>query len=316
MSKKRRLVITGIVVAAAVLSILFYTMLANHRPIINSLEAEGDSITPSTSLQVTCNASDPDGDELSYAWSASAGEVSGDGDTVTWIAPPSEGSYSVAVAVTDGRGGEIMKQVTIKVRLSSPPTIVSLTADADWTLPSGSLQVACNAFDPEHDEISYEWSTTGGDISGTGAAINWTVPEKVGIHHVTVVVTDSHGGSATDLLSISVATEQPPIIEDLLITKDRYGHCYLLPYFRGYKVGKGHNYDIECIVSDTSSELIYEWSCDGGELSGEGSLITWTAPNASIDVTVRVIVSDIAGNMMTKNIVLYVVQCSACTFGC
>jgi phage baseplate assembly protein gpV len=316
MNKKRYLVIVGIVVAAVVLPILFYTMLVNHRPIITSLEAEGDWTTPSTSLQVMCNASDPDGDELSYAWSASAGEVNGDGDTVTWIAPPSEGSYSVAVAVTDGRGGEIMKQVTITVRPSTPPTIVSLTADADWTLPSGSLQVTCNAFDPDGDEISYEWSTTGGDISGTGPTVIWIAPEEVGIHHVTVVVTDSHGRSATNLLSISVATEQPPIIEALLITKDRYGHCYLLPYFGGYKVGKGHNYDIECSVSDTSGELIYEWSCDGGELSGEGSLITWTAPNASIDVTVTVIVSDIAGNMMTKNIVLYVVQCSACTFGC
>ena len=47
-------------------------------------------------------------------------------------------------------------------------------------------------------------------------------------------------------------------------------------------------------------------------------MITWTAPkpSGSIEVTVTVIVSDIAGNMVSKNISLNVVSCSACTFGC
>jgi hypothetical protein len=319
MSKKRWLVIVVIVAVVVLLAILFDTMLANHRPIITSLEAEADWTTLSDSLHVTCNASDPDGDELSYNWSASGGGINGEGATVTWTAPDAVGYYNVTVTVTDGRGGEVMKQVTITVRPSMPPTIVSLTADADWTTPSGSIQVTCTAFDPEGDELSYKWSTTGGDISGTGAAINWTAPEKVGIYHVTVVVTDSHGSSATNLLPISVATEQPPTVEPLLITKDRYGHCYLLPYLGGYKVGKGQKYDIECIVSDTSGEVSYNWSWDGGELSEvseDGSMITWTAPNTSGYITVTVIVSDIAGNMVSKSIILDVVQCSACTFGC
>jgi len=315
MSKKRCLVITGIVVAAVVLSILFYTMLVNHQPAITGLKAEGGLTTPSNSLQVTCTASDPDSDELIYNWSADGGEINGAGATVTWTAPDATGLYNVTVTVTDGRGGEVMSQVTITVRPSTPPTIVSLTADADWTLPSSSLQVTCNAFDPDGDEISYEWSTTRGDISGTGAAINWTAPEEVGIYHVTVVVTDSHGRSATNLIPISVATEQPPIIEALPITTDRYGHCCLLPYFEGYKVGMGQKYDIECIVSGTSVGVSYNWSCDGGEISGEGSLITWTAPNTPSHLTVRVIVSDIVDNRMTKSIILDVVSCSTCTFG-
>jgi hypothetical protein len=315
MNKKRLLVIIVIVVAAVLLAILFDKMLANHRPIITSLEAGADWTTPSDSLQVTCNASDRDGDELSYNWSADGGEINGEGATVTWTAPGAVGLYNVTVTVTDGRGGEVMKQVTITVRPNSPPTIVSLTADADWTLPSGSIQVTCNAFDPDGDELSYEWTTNGGDISGTGAAINWTAPEEVGMYDVTVVVKDGHGGSATKTLYPSVATEQPPIIEALLITTERYGHCCLLPYFEGYKVGKGQKYDIECVVADVGIELFYEWSYDGGKISGEGSLITWTAPNTPSYLTVRVIVSDIADNRMTKSIILKVESCSTCTFG-
>jgi hypothetical protein len=316
MNKKRLLVIIVIVVAAVLLAILFDTMLANHQPAITSLKAEPQRVIPWESCQIICTASDRDGDELSYNWSANGGGINGEGATVNWTAPLFQGSYNVTVTVTDGRGGLVIDYVTITVRANWPPTITSLIADADWTTPSSNLQVTCNASDPDGDELSYEWSTTGGDISGTGAVVIWNAPQEVGVYNVTVVVKDGHGSSATDSLRhISVATEQPPIIEALLVTAE---HCYLKTYSWGYKVGKEQEYHIECIVSDTSGEVSYNWSCDGGGISEDGSMITWTAPNpsGSINVTVTVIVSDIAGNMASKNVILNVVSCSPCTFGC
>jgi hypothetical protein len=312
MNKKRLLVIIVIVVVAVLLAILFDTMLANHRPAITSLEAP-EKVLPLGSCHIVCTASDRDGDELSYNWSASGGNISGTGASVNWTAPDSEGFYDVTVMVTDGRGVEVMKQVTIVVRANQQPTITSLVANAEWTTPSGSLQVVCNATDSDGDELSYEWSTTGGDISGTGAVVNWTAPEEVGMYDVTVVVKDGHGSSDTDSVSISVATGQPPVIEALLVTAE---HCYLKTYSWGYKVGKEQEYHIECIIADTGTELSYDWSCDGGELSGDGSLINWIAPNTSGYVTITVIVSDVADNMSSKNISLQVVSCSPCTFGC
>ena len=319
MTKKRYLVIIVIVAAAVALSILFDTMLANHLPAITSLEAP-ERVLPWGSCQIICTASDRDGDELSYNWSTSGGNITGTGASVNWTAPDSAGSYNVTVTVTDGRGGEVMSQVTITVRANRPPTITSLVADADWILPSGNLQVTCNATDPDGDELSYEWTANGGDISGTGAVVSWTAPQEVGMYDITVVVKDGHGSSATDSLPISVATGQPPIIEGLLITKDRYGHCYLKKSGEKYLVGQGQKYDIECIVSDTSGEVSYNWSCDDGEISEiseDGSMITWTAPNKYVEISrVTVIVSDIAHSMATKNIILNVVSCSACTFRC
>jgi len=312
MNKKRWLIIVGVVVAAVLLAILFDTMLANHRPAITSLEAP-ERVIPSGTCQIVCNAFDRDGDELSYNWSTSGGNIYGTGASVNWTAPVSVSSYNVTATVTDGRGGEVMKQVIIEVRANWPPEINSLVADADWTLPSSSIQVTCTASDPDGDALSYEWTATGGDIHGTGAVASWNAPQEVGIYHVTVVVRDGHGSSDTRTWPVTVATEQPPIIEDLIVTAE---HCYLLTYSWGYKVGKGQKYDIECIVSDTSGEVSYNWSCTGGEFSGEGSLITWTAPSTSVDVTVTVIVSDIAGNMASKNIILNVVNCSTCTFRC
>jgi hypothetical protein len=316
MNKKRCPAIIVIMAAAVLLLASSCTTPTNHLPIITSLETEAEWTVALGSLQVMCTASDPDGDELSYNWLASGGNITGTGSEVTWTAPLSEGSYNVTVTVTDGRGGEVGAYLTITVRANESPTITSLIADAVWTTPSGSLQVTCAASDPDGDELSYEWAATAGAISGTGAVVNWTAPQEVGTYDITVVVKDGHGSSATDLLPISVVTGQPPVIETLLITKDRYGHCYLKKSGEKYLVGKEKKYDIECIASNTSGELVYEWSCTGGNISGEGSLITWTAPNTEGDVTVTVTVFDIAGNMASKDIILNVVPCSYCIFGC
>jgi hypothetical protein len=173
MNRKRYLVIVG-VVAAVALSILLYTMLANHWPVITSLEAEPEEVLLFGSCRITCNATDYDGDQLSYNWSAAfnGGRIIGEGATINWTAPNSSGSYMVIVKVTDGRGGEAIGYVTIEVRANTPPTINSLVANANWTTPSGSLQVTCNATDADGNELSYVWTTTGGDISGIGAAVN------------------------------------------------------------------------------------------------------------------------------------------------
>ena len=192
------------------------------------------------------------------------------------------------------------------------PIITSLEAEAEWTAPLDTLQVTCTASDPDGDELSYEWTATGGDISGTGSEVIWTAPEEVGMYDITVVVDDGQGKNATGVIALIASNGPPPIIEDLIVTAE---HKYLEETSDGYKVGKGKEYDIECISSNTSGELVYEWSCDGGEISGEGSLITWTAPNTAGNVTVTVKVFDGVGNWVKKSIVFEVVSCSSCEFG-
>jgi len=315
MSKKRWLVIIVIVATAVLLAILFDTMLANHLPAITSLEAEPERVIPSGSCQIACNASDRDGDELSYNWSASGGEINGEGATVTWTAPHSAGSYNVTVTVTDGRGGEAMRYVNIEVRANRSPTITSLVADADWILPPGSIQVTCDASDPDDDELNYEWTATAGDITGTGPEVIWTAPAEVGIYYVTVVAKDGHGREDTRSVPLSVATGTPPTIEDLIVTAKE--PKYLKEGTTGnydYKVGRTKEYDIECIVSDTSVGVSYNWSCDDGTISGGGSVITWTAPDTPDYFTVTVIVSDVADNRVSKSVVFYVVSCTSCNF--
>ena len=110
--------------------------------------------------------------------------------------------------------------------------------------------------------------------------------------------------------------EPKPVIEALLVTKDRYGHCCLKESAWGYKVGRGHMYDIECVVAGSGTGLFYEWSCTDGALSGQGSLVTWTAPDKNSQVTIMVVVRNAAGDMAYKTIRLDVVLCTPHEFPC
>jgi hypothetical protein len=193
------------------------------------------------------------------------------------------------------------------------PVIDSLDAGVDWVIPSHSLQVTCNASDRDGDELSYDWSASEGNITGTGSTVTWTAPGEVGIGEITVVVDDGQGGSDTDSLILFAANGTLPIIEDMVVTARE--PKYLKETSYGYKVGKGKEYDIECVASNTSGELIYEWLCDGGEISGEGSIITWTAPDIATIVTIMVAVFDTADHMDNDSIVFSVVSCTTCEFG-
>ena len=53
----------------------------NRAPSIASLSADASSVEPAGIATITCAASDPDQDELTYAWTASAGDIIGTGPT-------------------------------------------------------------------------------------------------------------------------------------------------------------------------------------------------------------------------------------------
>ena len=197
--------------------------------------------------------------------------------------------------------------------INREPIIGGLEAEAEWIAPSGSIQMTCTASDADGDELSYEWITTGGDISGTGGVAIWTAPEEVGMYDITVVVDDGRGDEDTAFLTLITSNGPPPSIQNLIVTAKE--PKYLKTTSTGYKVGKTKEYYIECIASAMNGELVYEWSCNSGEISGAGSVITWTAPDTSGYVTVTAKVFDGVGNWVRRNVVFDVVDCSPCEFG-
>ena len=89
----------------------------NHSPTV-SLSADKNVIHSGSGDAVTIRstASDPDGDALTYTWSASGGHIVGDGPQVRWLSSgTSTGSYTVKVTVDDGKGGFASSTMEIRV---------------------------------------------------------------------------------------------------------------------------------------------------------------------------------------------------------
>lgn len=101
--------------------IISVTPKPNQPPVIVSLTREGSPIEEVEKLRIwrtttiECLAEDPDGDELSFIWSATGGKVQGEGAKVRWTAPGATGDYTVTARVTDGRGGEAEASVDFTV---------------------------------------------------------------------------------------------------------------------------------------------------------------------------------------------------------
>ena len=175
----------------------------NQLPVISSLTASAGWVNPSDSCQVKCVAADPDGDELNYTWLAS-GDISGEGSEINWTAPVAPGDYTIAVKVTDGKGGEATAQLTISVVSNQPPVIESLTAEPQELGRAATSAIECTAQDPDGDELSYTWSASSGNITGEGPAVTWVAPNAYDTYTITVTVTDGRGGVATQSIDIEV----------------------------------------------------------------------------------------------------------------
>ncbi len=111
-------------------------------PELLGLTVSTDRISPLSTILITCEARDPDGDQLTYMWSASGGEIIGEGPEIEWRAPDTEGIYRAFVLVEDGKGGSVEESVALRVRYNQPPEILFMTTelggDDDWVVPGAA----------------------------------------------------------------------------------------------------------------------------------------------------------------------------------
>jgi len=196
----------GIKLALVSLVILVMLMAGgcfNKPPEITSLTPSSTSVARGESCTVTCVATDPDTDTITYAWTATAGAISGTGSTITWMAPTTEGSYSVTVAVSDGKADAVSDSCNIQV-VNTPPVIANLTPSTTDLAPEDSCTVGCVASDADGDTLTYAWTATGGTITGTGNSVSWEAPAAEGTYTISVSVSDGNGGTASDSVDIIV----------------------------------------------------------------------------------------------------------------
>jgi hypothetical protein len=88
----------------------------NRPPFIMQLVPDGWSTVAGTDTMIgtdiTCEASDPDGDTISFSWEANEGTITGTGREVQWLIPAEFGRYVIEVTVNDGKGGKSSASMT------------------------------------------------------------------------------------------------------------------------------------------------------------------------------------------------------------
>ena len=102
----------------------------NGRPTV-SASCEPCEVMPGGEVRLTATASDPDGDSLAYAWSASEGSFSGATATARWTAPDRMGDVLIRVTVSDGSNSA---SDTVTVTVVSAEAVPTLPVAASWLL--------------------------------------------------------------------------------------------------------------------------------------------------------------------------------------
>ncbi|MDB9518158.1 putative Ig domain-containing protein, partial [Roseofilum reptotaenium CS-1145] len=235
------------------------------------------------SYQTELTALDADGDPLTYhILSAPEGmTLAADGVTLEW-SPESEaeGNHSIVVRVTDGRGGSDELSFTlaaIEQPPNRPPEVSSIPVVEGNVNQDYEYQVV--ASDPDGDHLSYSISAPEGLEIDPQGKITWTPSnEQVGVHEVTVSISDSKGGEVEQHYSILVQPEvgnTAPVIISEPKTQ--------LALSQGQAPGV-YQYDVDAVDAD-NDELVYGLvdAPEGMSINPETGEITWQVPDSFIE---------------------------------
>lgn len=162
------------------------SVVSNQGPVISGLAASPAVLLPQGTSTITCVAGDAEGDVLSYSWESTAGEITGLGNSVTWIAPGREGDFRITVFVDDHRGGRDLASISVTVALTEVTESFNPLAAESGTVSSiGYKDSSRSAAGDDADNVGYRafWSFDLYSLRGTDvreAKLTFTTKKIVG----------------------------------------------------------------------------------------------------------------------------------------
>jgi hypothetical protein len=186
----------------------------NHPPVAACSAAQPSVFEGSTDpVAIHVNATDADNDPLTYSYTATGGTVDGTGPDVRWN--PSGlaiGNYTVNVKVDDGRGGtaSCATDIAVAKRPNRPP-VISCAPERNPIIAGERVNIVSTASDPDGDPLTYSYTTTGGQISGTGPAASFdSTGLAAGSYSITCTADDGRGGRTSAPTAVDVQQPAPP----------------------------------------------------------------------------------------------------------
>lgn len=165
---------------------------------------------------------------------------------------------------------------------SHSPRFKALASAVSPVEINATTTVYATVSDADSDQFTYQWSTSTGSISGTGAQVNFTAPATAGEATIQCIVSDPQGNADTASLQLEIVLEINDAPQILDIQKDT-------PY-----AGPSGSIQLKAIATDLDP-LTYTWTTTGGTIVGTGAVVQWNAPATEGIYQVTVQVADDQG---------------------
>lgn len=217
------------------------------------------------------NDSDPDGDALGLAGVSSDKKSNGTvklskGRIVFTPAANFNGTAHFTYRVADANGLEATGLVTVEVIPVNDAPTLALVAGSPAVAEGSPLELAAQAEDVDGDQLSYDWSTTGGELTGDGAAARLAVDDGPASVTVQVFVTDGvEYASATYAVTV---TNVAPTVEAQAAT----GVWGLPVTLTGSATDPS--------AADTAAGLTPSWALEGTTFGALTASIVYDAPGS------------------------------------
>lgn len=183
---------------------------------------------PGKENTLLCAARDPDGNPLTYSWTAENGTIKGEGQKVIWIPPDAIGDYEISVKVDNGKGAQASFSKRFTVTNPAPPE-VDKTIYLKLSIPSQSTataqgrvraffttEIQCVIEGAKPEDLTYTWGLNAGKLMANGledgkaSRVGWLAPGSGGQYKVTVLVQDKAGNQATGEVNLEVLCCRDP----------------------------------------------------------------------------------------------------------
>jgi hypothetical protein len=209
-------VVSGVSTGNAALNISF-----NLWPVVSKVSASLNRLDAGQSTSVSANASDADGDALSYQWTSSCpGAWTNATSSAASFVPSSVpagacNNCRLTVTVQDGQGGQTTGSLNLCIAVSSterfPPRVINFYQSATSSAPGQTVSFDVTAMDPQTSALTFAWAANTGSLGtpASGAStsrVTWTAPSCVSpgvIPGITATVTNAFNLPATHRFAVT-----------------------------------------------------------------------------------------------------------------
>jgi TonB family protein len=149
--------------------------------------------------------------DTSLVWTSDLDGELGTGESVT-TSGLSIGVHTITLTVTDSNGGIDVHPITVPITNNLPAATITAPAGGSSFTAGTSVTFTGTGADLEDGPLagaSLVWMSDLDGELGTGESVT-TTELSIGVHTITLTVTDSEGGTSAHPISVPITEAQPP----------------------------------------------------------------------------------------------------------